>query len=242
MRSRPYCANMEALKLYKLLLLVFQIVNCLVAVVVVYVGAALLQHDDTYAVFLGSRNVAGPAAATIVAGVVLFSVGATGCIGAIKENTLALAIFGILQLCALLLELTGGAIAISYKQEAKQTVRSQFNSHMKDYDNAKVKKQIDDVQKDLHCCGAEGPESWHKINMSVPLSCCEHANSTTCLTKNYCDGCVNSLFSLLKKNLLPIAGVTITFAFVQLFSVSVGVLMYRKKRREVRYQEMAEMV
>lgn len=245
--------------MWKLLLLVFQLVNCLVAFAVVYVGVLLIQNLTDYEVFTGTRNVAGPAAATIIAGVILLVVGVTGCVGAVKESTTALAVFCVLQLIVLVVEITGGAIAIAYNKQAKHRIAVQFECYMKRSDISLVDK----AQKDLKCCGTTGSDSWQKLNgthKAPPLSCCASPvhmrNSTSNSTSNstvyppttsvpcsyYSDGCVQALFNLLKHNLVPIAGVTISFAFVQLFGGWIGVLMYRKKSREIRFQEMKETV
>ena len=244
---------MEALKVCKLLLLVLQLVNCLVAFAVVYVGVALIRNLAEYEVFTGTRNVAGPAAAAIIAGVVLLVVGVTGCVGAVKENTTALAVFCILQLVVVVIEVTGGAIAVAYNKQAKHHITIQFERYM----NSSDRSHVDKAQKDLHCCGTTGPGSWTERNLTIPTSCCAWSNSSACFnnstsnkitttvspaTKYYSDGCVDSLFNLLKHNLVPIAGVTISFAFVQLCSGWIGVLMYRKRSREMRFQEMQETV
>lgn len=241
---------MEALKVYKLLLLLFQFINCLVALGLVYVGASLIQHLNDDEVFTGTRDVAGPAAATIIAGLILFAVGVIGTIGAVKESPVALAVFCVLQLVALVMELTGGAIAVTYRERARDHIHNEFQSNMIKWSgDEKVQSQINNTQTDFQCCGTTGPDSWTCLNLSIPDSCCAHPNYTAISTaarcpvdKSYTEGCVSSLFSLLNKNLIPIAAVTITFALVQLFSVVFGVLMYRKKRREIRYQEMAQMV
>ncbi|XP_065826873.1 tetraspanin-3-like [Oscarella lobularis] len=241
--------RIESFRICKLLLLFFNIGNVLVAVTLVFVGAALIQHVNKYDVFIGSRSVYGPASAVIVAGLLLFAVGIIGCWGAIAEKPRVLMVFIILQIVTLLIEIVGGGVAISSEGSVRAHVTTSFwNSMKQSLTDADRNKAIHKVQQDLMCCGSNGTDSWHWLLGKIPPSCCH--NQSYCMqnisipldSDAYFDkNCPDSLYDTLKKYSIPVSAVCIAFALFQIFDLVFAVVVYRKKTKDIRYEQLAAM-
>ncbi|ESN99860.1 hypothetical protein HELRODRAFT_83813 [Helobdella robusta] len=190
-----------------------------------------------------------PALFLILVGGLIFVIGFTGCIGALRENTFLLMIYcvsvGIIFFC----EMAVGIIVFMYKDWVRETVKEQLKSMIVQYrDDPDLQNLIDWVQEDwLKCCGVEGYDDWNwnvYFNCSspsreacgVPFSCCKPNNNEA--IKNwqcgydtrkvdskdisdqiYTTGCIDSGEVWVNHNLLPVAGVFIGLALVQILGI-----------------------
>ncbi|ELU03300.1 hypothetical protein CAPTEDRAFT_26419, partial [Capitella teleta] len=126
-----------------------------------------------------------PALILIIVGAVIFIIGFTGCVGALRENTILLLLYCIAVGIIFFLELLIGILAFVYKDWVKEQIQDQLKTMIVKYrDDPDLQNLIDWVQRDwLQCCGVEGFSDW-ELNVyfncsspsreacGVPFSCC----------------------------------------------------------------------
>ncbi|XP_054156117.1 tetraspanin-5-like isoform X2 [Oppia nitens] len=129
-----------------------------------------------------------PAFIMICVGCLAFTIGFTGCVGALRENTCLLAGYAIFLAILLLLELTTGILGFIFKDWIKTQAATGFQAFIVYYrDDPDRQNLVDWVQDQwLGCCGVDGPKDWDQniyFNCSsaavgsreacgVPFSCC----------------------------------------------------------------------
>jgi len=194
-----------------------------------------------------------PALVLIVVGGVMFILGFTGCVGALRENTCLLLFFTVNVGLILFLELSFGVLLFIYKDWVRDQAKAQFQTMIVNYrEDPDLQNLIDWVQeKWLNCCGVQGPHDWQNnmyFNCSskqrgsreacgVPFSCCkpkenEIIKNKQCgydvLNKDYKGtmsqvifnhGCIDAGEKWLVTNLIPVAGVAVGVALMQILGI-----------------------
>ncbi|KAK6629634.1 hypothetical protein RUM43_003451 [Polyplax serrata] len=175
-------------------------------------------------------------------GTVTFVIGFAGCVGALRENTCLLAAYAIFLAILLLLEMTVGVLGFIFKDSIKAQATHGFQVFIKHYrEDPDQQNLIDWIQEDwLQCCGIEGPKDWDRNNYfncssrevgsreacGVPFSCCKrkpnYADGWTNLSptqpgeRNIFErGCLRAGEEWVETNLVPVAGVAVGVAVLQ---------------------------
>ncbi|KAL9874479.1 tetraspanin 26A isoform 2-T3 [Glossina fuscipes fuscipes] len=131
-----------------------------------------------------------PAFVLICIGGITFTIGFTGSVGALRENTCLLGTYATFLAILLLFEMGFGVLAFVLKDkgwikdQATEGLRAFIIHYREDPDQQNL---IDWIQEDwLQCCGIEGPKDWDSNNYfncssgaigsreacGVPFSCC----------------------------------------------------------------------
>lgn len=190
-----------------------------------------------------------PALFLIIGGAIVFLIGFTGCVGALRENTVLLLIYCICVGLILFLELAAGIIIFAYKDWVKDQVQEQLKIMITQYrDDSDLQNLIDWVQESwLHCCGVETYDDWDaniyfnctspsREKCGVPYSCClpddNAIRNYQCgydarnpfIVDNpqkliYTKGCIEAGEDWFNSNLIPIAGVAVGVALVQILGI-----------------------
>lgn len=188
-----------------------------------------------------------PALLLILSGSLIYIIGFTGCIGALRENTNLLLIYcvsvGIIFFC----EMAIGIIIFVYKDWVKDQVKLQLKTMIVQYrDDPDLQNLIDWVQEEwLKCCGVEGFSDWDQniyFNCSspsreacgVPFSCCK-PNLNEAIKNWQCGydarkrrdasdliytvGCIDQGEVWVNHNLIPVAAVFVGMALVQILGI-----------------------
>lgn len=130
----------------------------------------------------------------LVVGTLLFLTGFLGCCGAHKENQCMLVMFVCLLIVIVVAQISAGWWAYCNSEQLEKLVRKSIESTVQnEYGlNPRHTKTFDIIQRDLRCCGANGPTDWANskyrhsngtegINLeigskdvlfSIPASCC----------------------------------------------------------------------
>lgn len=185
-----------------------------------------------------------PALIVMVVGVFFFILGAIGCCSACKENRCLLAVFFSLMLIVLTTLVMAGVLGYALRSNIRSAVNDGFKQAMdkypaKDNETNSQKDQIDYLQREVKCCGAQNYSDWNSTRHPIPpKSCCineSRCNSSTPATSYYNMGCEASLEDMFVKNLKYVGGVAIAFAIIILLGMICScILMCRTK--EVRYE------
>ncbi|RDD47510.1 Tetraspanin-5 [Trichoplax sp. H2] len=221
--------------------IIFWLIGCFIVGVSIYArtekgfqdGFASLAYD--------------PVMILLVVGVVIFILGFSGCVGALRENTCLLRFFGIFLGLILLAEGTVAVLIFVYQAQVKAFVEDQLRGAIKKYrDDVDLQNLIDFIQRQFRCCGVVGYKDWDaniyfnctKSNPSreacgVPFSCCRNSTintqcgydvrsqgaSNSVIDRIYTTGCVDNVVAFLKDNLYVVAGVAIGIGVTQLLAI-----------------------
>ncbi|XP_055208437.1 tetraspanin-14 isoform X3 [Gorilla gorilla gorilla] len=127
-----------------------------------------------------------PVVLVLMVGVVMFTLGFAGCVGALRENICLLNFFCGTIVLIFFLELAVAVLAFLFQDWVRDRFREFFESNIKSYrDDIDLQNLIDSLQKANQCCGAYGPEDWDlnvyfncsgasysREKCGVPFSCC----------------------------------------------------------------------
>jgi len=191
-----------------------------------------------------------PALICMIVGGVIFIIGFTGCVGALRENTCLLLFYSASIGVIFCAQLVVGILAFVYKDWMKDQIEQELKTIIQDYrEDPDLQNLIDWVQGNwLKCCGISDYTDWD-LNIyfnctspsreacGVPFSCCRHQNdqlieNTQCgydtrdksKTANpdqkiYTEGCLKAFIQWLNGNLIPVAGVAVAVALIQILGI-----------------------
>ncbi|XP_040281484.1 CD63 antigen [Bufo bufo] len=177
---------------------------------------------------LPNASISGPPIVIIAVGVVIFLISFFGCCGAAKENYCMVTTFAVLLVLIFLVEIAAAIAGYIYRNQIQNAFTDSIKDDLKRYNStADVRKAVDDLQRDLQCCGADNYTDWYDVDpfkdrRSLPASCCNVTSSAVCgsnLANVYTDGCVNKLEDLLRKNIAIVAGVALGIAFFEILGI-----------------------
>ncbi|CAH1793916.1 unnamed protein product [Owenia fusiformis] len=193
-----------------------------------------------------------PALIFIIVGGIMFLIGFTGCVGALRENTCLLLIFCVSVGIIFFAQLAVGILGFIYRDWFKTQIETQMQTIIVQYrDDPDLQNLIDWVQDSwLKCCGVTGPQDWESniyFNCSspsrekcgVPFSCCQPVDGGEGIVNRQCGydtrdpdlktlkasalvynkGCIEAGEAWLQANLIPVAGVAVGIALLQILGI-----------------------
>ncbi|XP_040291834.1 tetraspanin-14 [Bufo bufo] len=122
----------------------------------------------------------------LVVGVIMFTLGFAGCVGALRENICLLKFFCGTIVLIFFMELAVAVLAFLFQDWVRDRAKEFFENNIRAYrDDIDLQNLIDSLQKANHCCGAQGPDDWDlneyfnctggnlsREKCGVPFSCC----------------------------------------------------------------------
>ncbi|XP_032801942.1 CD63 antigen-like isoform X1 [Petromyzon marinus] len=226
----------------KYLVLLFNLLFWLSGLGLIIVGAMAQMHIGAFSVVTG--NLSGAPYVIIAVGVVIFVVAAFGCCGAHKESYFMVATFSVFLFLIFVAELAAGIGAYIFKDQLRDVVETKAKVVINDYPT-KNKDPVDNMQKELQCCGVVHYQDWFNSTNwvtsdpnnpnSVPDSCCLNVTSgcgQDIRFKNataiiYTKGCVEKLEATMKENIVLVGGVAIGIGFAQLIGIILACCLMR---------------
>ncbi|XP_053499856.1 CD63 antigen [Ictalurus furcatus] len=177
----------------------------------------------------------------IVVGAVIFLIAFFGCCGAWKDNYCMVTTFVVLLSIIIIIEIGIAIGAYVLKGKLEDLPEKAVQEMMKNYTtNPDVQKDLDELQKELKCCGAVNASDWAFFKPdknSVPDSCCKNI-STNCgagalkdANKIYTEGCGAALENLIKKNILWVGVAALVIAFIEILGVVFACTLMRGIRK-----------
>ncbi|EDO41431.1 predicted protein, partial [Nematostella vectensis] len=127
-----------------------------------------------------------PVVIFFVIGILMFFIGFFGCVGALRENTCFLTVYGTSVFLCLILLIACGAVAYTQKDKV-QALKERLKQDLKKYlDDPLNQDLIDFMQTLLKCCGVESYKDWQanpyfncsspgRMSCGVPFSCCKES-------------------------------------------------------------------
>lgn len=121
----------------------------------------------------------------VAASVVLLIISFLGCWGALRENHCMLVSYGVLLLIIILVEVAVGTLAFLYSNKveelAYQAMNKTMSSYVMDDENSTSTRLIDDLQKNVKCCGVYNYTDFLSRFDKLPLSCCGKLRAVSAL-------------------------------------------------------------
>ena len=193
-----------------------------------------------------------PALIFIIVGAVIFIIGFTGCVGALRENTFLLLIFSVFVGVVFFIQLGFAVFLFMQRQWVKEQITEQLKIMIVQYrEDPDLQNLIDWVQRDwLQCCGIEDYNDWDanvyfncsspsREKCGVPFSCCivkegdivnlvnrqcgydtrDRSLGNLADERIYTVGCLEAGEHWLNDNLIPVAGVAVGVALLQILGI-----------------------
>ncbi|KAK3752329.1 hypothetical protein QZH41_010349 [Actinostola sp. cb2023] len=225
----------------KYLVFFFNVFFWVIGGLMIAVGLYARLEKTAYQEFF-SDILTDPAFALIIVGCVMFILGFSGCIGALRENICLLKFFSVFLAIIFFLQLSLAVAAFVFQDKMEQVIVDKLRVAIKNYrDNYDLQNLIDGVQTEFKCCGGRTINDWDQniyFNCSspgsescgVPFSCCKEdtinrqcgykirkkgVSSSDRSSKIYTKGCVDSVKDWFKENLIIIGGVAVGVALLQ---------------------------
>ncbi|CAM5155555.1 unnamed protein product [Eretmochelys imbricata] len=134
----------------------------------------------------------------VLVGLAVSTISLAGCMGALYENTCLLKFFTGGVITFVILEILGGLVLYSLRQQIKGSLQNTMLVAVLRYqDDPDLRFIMDEIQMGLQCCGVESYQDW-KMNVyfncsspgvqacGVPASCCLNPLENGTITNSQC--------------------------------------------------------
>ncbi|XP_002160936.2 CD151 antigen isoform X1 [Hydra vulgaris] len=195
------------------------------------IGIWMLFDGGRFNKFIGNYTFTVPASILVAAGLFVFFVGFCGCFGAVKEHKCLLGTYFTMLLLVFCAEIAAGVLAFLYRDKIYDEVTYQSKLVIiNDYGTGieALDYSVNLMQQKFKCCGASGPNDYSAwvnrqgSNKQAPESCCSNPSKCTVnIDQNllYKTGCVDSLTTFIKENMIILGGIGVGLACVQLLGM-----------------------
>lgn len=220
----------------KYMIFVINFMFLLTAILIVTVGTAIGTIFGDFENFIDSHFFS-PAHLLVAIGFIMMFVSIFGCIGAVKESTAMINIYGVLLAIVFILEVAAAISAFALRGQVEEMVRRTINESMASYNaNPNVAQSVDFMQQVLECCGVESYKDWEFFlpnvteSIELPESCCQRSTlEESCIPFEY--GCYSRLQWVVSQSAALIATGATTVAFVQILGSICAFMLARTIRR-----------
>ncbi|PKK28252.1 tetraspanin-15-like, partial [Columba livia] len=213
------------------LLSVFQVIGALVLAVGIYAEVERQKYKTLESAFLA------PAIILILLGIIMFLVSFVGVLASLRDNLCLLQAFMYILGICLLIELTGGVVALIFRNQTIKFLNDNIRRGIENYyDDLDFKNIMDSVQKRFKCCGGEDYRDWsqnvyHSCAAPGPLAC--GVPYTCCVTNKVSPGITMCGYKTIDKERLSVQHViyvrgctnAVLIWFLDNYSIMAGVLL-----------------
>lgn len=220
----------------KYMIFVINFMFLLTAILIVTVGTAIGTIFGDFEYFIDSHFFS-PAHLLVAIGFIMMFVSIFGCIGALKESTAMINIYGVLLAMVFILEVAAAISAFALRGQVEEMVRRTINESMANYnDNPNVAQSVDFMQQVLECCGVDSYKDWEAFlpnatGIEVPQSCCAASTADEPCVTTFEYGCYSKLQWVVSQSAALIATGATTVAFVQILGSICAFMLARTIRR-----------
>jgi len=223
------------MKCVKFLLFFFNFIFWLCGLALIIVGI-LVQVTFHKTLMIKDASASAIPIVIIVVGVVIFFIAFFGCCGAWKENYCMVTTFVILLSLIIIVEIAAAIAGYIYRGKVSAIVQESLTEMITKYNNTEIEKAVNQLQKDLKCCGVSNYTDWKDTfpgGNSVPDTCCVNFTTScgvgamTDPDKLYKEGCRSAVEALLKKNIQWIIVAALIIAFLQIMGVVFSCMLMR---------------
>ncbi|KAF2899056.1 hypothetical protein ILUMI_07124 [Ignelater luminosus] len=236
------------MKCIKYMLFISNFMFVMVGFLLISIGATINSVYYDFELFMESHHFR-PAHLLIAIGILIFFVALFGCVGAIKESTMLINVYGTLLFVLLILEVSAAIAAFVMRSNIYHNIEKNMEDSLDDYrNNTEAQIYWDFMQERLGCCGVELPSDWeNKIDNGttidlyenktmVPFSCCKFYQCRENLI--YERGCLNRLTYIISESALMLGVGATCVALVELLGVIFAFMLANTIRRVKTNEEL----
>jgi len=221
-----------AIATVKYLLFFFNLVFALCGLAILIAGALTYANIDKADYFMdkvhNEVNFTASPIALMVVGSIIFVIAFFGCCGAVRESHCMIVTFAVFLLAILIAEIAIGIVVFvkmdgdGWKQAVEDGIKEKFDKYQQD-DNNPLNQEIDNFQRNLECCGVDGPAYWTEVRhfRGPTPGCCPSGNCSYATNRQevFQTGCVAALTQLLENTGLLLGILAIAVGVVQIIGV-----------------------
>ncbi|XP_044269068.1 CD63 antigen [Tribolium madens] len=250
------------MKCIKYMLFVSNFMFVMIGFLLISIGSTIKAIYGDFEQFM-EVHYFSPSVLAIAIGVVIFFVALFGCVGAVKESTCLINLFGFFLTILLIMEISAAIAAYAMRGQIETSIRRKMSDSIYDYNNDPYDRDIwDFTQQRLYCCGIDGANDWYSIFSTTteastsssttishmwqgPSSCCRpryggHGDVRTCPRKEvFKDGCLDALTYVVSESALLLGCGALAVAFIQLLGI-IFAWMLAKAVRRLKTQKLIE--
>ncbi|CAH8485229.1 unnamed protein product [Schistosoma intercalatum] len=209
-------------KCLQIFLVVFNVLVCTCGIVAVVIGSLSQVAINKYSTGVDS-NIKCLVIFVIALGCFLVVFGFLGFFGLVTKNTFCLILYTSLLSTVVLIEIAGGVVAAVLRKDVKAQFQSLIKSSVSEYSkNPDLKKLLDKIQTEFHCCGSESPKDYISTKQTIPDSC---KNPETKII--YLDGCSCKVIDFYEKYIIAVLVAVFVFAILQLSCIVFAICVIR---------------
>ena len=208
----------------------------LLGLLVLIVGIWAKVRGNDYTDVTNNHDLDNVPVLLIVVGLFILLLGIAGTIGAVFAGTVVgrfiIGLYAFVLALLVICEIAGGIAAAAKKNDLADSLQSGLNSSFLQYNKTKSSTDAwDAAQRGFKCCGFNNYTDYAKYlkypNGTLPWSCCKvgTSDSSSCSVNSgdrYNQGCYNEIRDFFSNNLSVVAGVAISFGFLQIIGVIVS--------------------
>ncbi|XP_065640072.1 tetraspanin-3 isoform X3 [Hydra vulgaris] len=191
--------------------------------VFIYLSVLFVWIWGDYCTVVANIYAVVPSSLILFAGILVLVTGLIGFIGTYNESRCSLGVLFTLLFMMLSIEIVSGTLTYIGKPKINDGIKKSLWLAFNEYysKDSYLKSSFDKMQKELKCCGVNGPNDWLNISYVIPDSCCIHSGKICYLLPDnlYNKGCFDEVLNSFNLNLKNIAGILIGFAVFQIFGM-----------------------
>ncbi|KAJ3643207.1 hypothetical protein Zmor_025931 [Zophobas morio] len=159
------------MKCIKYMLFVANFMFVMIGFLLISIGSTIKAIYGDFELFVASHYFS-PSILAITIGVVIFFVALFGCVGAIKESTCLINLFGFFLTALLVMEIAAAIAAYAMRNNIEETIQTKMEESLPDYSHNHYYQDMWDVtQSSLRCCGIHGSQDWmSNIATTIPTT------------------------------------------------------------------------
>lgn len=258
------CFIILGMRCTKFVFIAMNIFYLLMALFMIFMGSSSYYALQSFYNLLW-LDVQGLSIVWIVSGVLLAFISVFGIIGALKESIVWSNIYGVLLIITFSLQILTSIAAFclvatgSTKYHAANMIDNLMRNYYYDIDSA---HQMDYIQRNFQCCGAEDPSDWENrgnnyftydpyafatgsgsttdsTKFKTPSSCCKDSGyqNNTC-DKYYEKGCIMDVSDVASETVLIIASVLLAIGAFQILGMASAFMLARMFRQASTYRNI----
>lgn len=242
MSNNTYDLN-AGMRCVKYMLLIINIMFMITAILLMLVGTTIQAIFTDFSRFIDNYFYSTPAL-LIAVGCIMLLVSTFGCVGAMKESTMLINIYGLFLFLIFILEIAAAIAAFCLQGDVRDMLIRTMRHSIEEYNtNQLIANDVDFMQRGLECCGIYGPRDWDgKLENHtdvIPQSCCKEfkPNSLGICDEAFRYGCLSKMDFLISQSAMLIATGATTVAFVQFLGVLCAFMLARTIRRNKSIRE-----
>lgn len=207
--------------LIKYVLFVFNLICAIGGIALMVVGGiALKKVGDVKDLFKDTDHPGLYAAFVIAIGAVVFVIAFFGCCGAIRESQCLLNMYSLCLIILVVCQVLIAVFVLVYNRDIQAAAFQGWDRLWAGRQVADInQKTIDQIQRQLQCCGSELPLDYGAI---PPASCCSPDAQACNFIYAYQKGCKPTIQQLVHDYAQYIAYLSIIMAVVELVGVIFG--------------------